>query len=208
MVTEPQTMERESTRRRRRFSADSINDLLFWGIHFCVVAFSLGIVWYKIDKLNKAVSGLLQAQVEELVLVRVQVKAQEEQTALVRQQEEDKAKQTRAAMYALNSVLVSVGQIQSDITKTLEQTKAINEVVLANSNQSKVAAERAVGAASIAANASASTKQLVRSRVVTTEDKLKIKHEEKKLQQKQQQLNQTIKKVKKQGPNIIQRIFH
>lgn len=194
--------------KRRRFSADTINDLLFWGVHFCIVAFSLAIVWYKIDKLNQAVSGLLQAQVEELVLVRKQVVAQEEQTALVRQQEEDKAKQTRATMATLNTVLLSVGQIQSDITRTLEQTKAINEVVLANSNQSKVAAERAVGAASTAANASASTKQLVRSRVVTTEDKVKLQQEEKKLQQKQQQLSRTIKQVKKQGPNIIQRIFH
>src|SRR4029077_5340572 len=65
--------------KRRRFSADTANDLLFWGFHLCIVAISLAIVWTKIEATNDAMRKLLLAQQEELVLVRQQAQVAEEQ---------------------------------------------------------------------------------------------------------------------------------
>src|SRR5258707_3811212 len=58
-----------SPHKKRRFSAESLNDLLFWGIHLFVIAVALAVVWYKIDKLPGAVGRLLNAQNEELTVV-------------------------------------------------------------------------------------------------------------------------------------------
>ena len=76
--------------KRRRFSADTINDLLFWGAHLCIVAVSLAIVWYKIDHLSVAIKTLLDSQVQELVLVKRQVVSVEQQTTLFKVQEEQR----------------------------------------------------------------------------------------------------------------------
>jgi len=74
--------DEEPDLKRRRFSTDTINDLLFWGAHLCIVAVSLAIIWYKIDRLSVAIRTLLDSQVQELVLVKRQVASVEEQTAL------------------------------------------------------------------------------------------------------------------------------
>src|SRR5215510_16085033 len=59
-------------KRKRRFSADSANDLLFWGCHLAIVAISLGIMWVKFDGTNKALKDLLKAQSHEIDVVKSQ----------------------------------------------------------------------------------------------------------------------------------------
>jgi uncharacterized protein YlxW (UPF0749 family) len=98
---------------------------------------------------------------------------------------------------------------------------AISHTVLDASNQSHAASIQAVNAADTAASAaqaarnaagaaasqSSAAKALVRSKVVTTQDKIRIQQEEAALAVKRQQLQKTIKQVRKNGPNWVQRIF-
>src|SRR5258707_12902984 len=64
-----------SPHKKRRFSAESLNDLLFWGFHLFVIAVALAVVWYKIDKLSGAMRGLLHAHDAALTVVRKQATA-------------------------------------------------------------------------------------------------------------------------------------
>ena len=201
--------------RKRRFSSESINDLLFWAVHLCVVAVALAIVWSKIDSTNQALGKLLRAQEEEVTLTRTQTAAAQEQLAFAKEFE-----LKRSA--AVASVLTSVGQIQADVNATLDQVREINKSMLELMRQSKAAAEvaaqagaaaagassRAAGAASAAAGSSASTKAYIARKVVTTEDKAQILAQERALAAKKQQLNRTIKQVKKRGPTVWQQLFH
>jgi hypothetical protein len=214
--------------KRRRFSADTANDLLFWGFHLCIVAISLAIVWTKIEATNDALRKLLLAQQEELVLVRQQAQVAEEQAMKAQEKERTRAIQLTAATKIMDGVLERVNRIQDDITSSLEQGHTISQSVLAishtvldASNQSHAASIQAVNAADTAANAAAAArnaagvaasqssaaKAMVRSKVVTTQDKIRIQQEEAALAAKRQQLQKTIKQVKKNGPNWFQRTF-
>ena len=207
--------------KRRRFTADTINDLLFWGAHLCIVAVSLAIVWYKIDRLNVAIRTLLDAQVQEVVLVKRQVASVEEQTVLFKAQEEQRTEQAKRNRVAIDLMMTSMTEIQAAIRKNLEETQGISGQFVEIAEQSKEASlqaanasENAVSAARSAENAatsaaarSASTKTLVREKVVTTDDKLQLKQQEQALAAKKAQLQKTIKQVKKNGPNLMQRIF-
>src|SRR5258705_11415550 len=53
-----------SPHKKRRFSAESLNDLLFWGFHLFVIAVTLPVVWDKIDKIPRANGRLLEAPTE------------------------------------------------------------------------------------------------------------------------------------------------
>src|SRR5258707_12601563 len=64
-----------SPHKKRRFSAESLNDLLFWGFHLFVIAVALAVVWYKIDKLSRAIGRLLHAQNQGPTVVRKKAEA-------------------------------------------------------------------------------------------------------------------------------------
>jgi len=207
--------------KKRRFSTDTLNDLIFWGFHLCVVAISLAIVWYKIDKLSSGIASLLIAQNQELALVQKQLQAAQEQVVRSEQAERKRAIQLQAATDVLSGVLDNVGKIKEDVTATLAQAQSINQTVLEVSIQTKAAslkaaqsASSAAGAANSAASAAgaaasraASTQGLVRAKVVTTQDKIRIEQEQRALAAKRQQLTKTIRQVKKNGPNLLQKIF-
>ena len=207
--------------KRRRFSTDTINDLLFWGAHLCIVAVSLAIVWYKIDHLSLAIKTLLDSQVQELELVKRQVASVEEQTALFKVQEQQRSNQVKQNRIALDLMMTSMTDIQAAIRKNLEETQGIAghfveiaeqskqaSLQAANASQSAVGAARSAENAAVSAAArSSATKTLVTEKVVTTDDKLKLKQQERALAAKKAQLNKTIQRVRKNGPNLIQRMF-
>jgi hypothetical protein len=213
--------DEEPVIKRRRFTADTINDLLFWGAHLCIVAISLAIVWSKINSLSVAIGKLLDSQVQELVLVKRQVASAEEQTALFKAQEEQRVEQAKRNRVALDLMMTSMTEIQAAIRKNLEETQGISAQFVEIAEQSKQASlqaanasQSAVGAAKSAENAavsaaarSSATKTLVTQKVVTTDDKLKLKEQEQALAAKKAQLNKTIRQVKKNGPTLIQKIF-
>lgn len=213
--------DEEPDLKRRRFSTDTINDLLFWGAHLCIVAVSLAIIWYKINSLSVAIKTLLDSQVQELVLVKRQVASVEEQTALFKAESEQRTDQIKRNRVALDVMLTSMTEIHAAIRKNLEETQGISAQFLeiaeqskqaslqaANASQSAVsAAKSAENAATNAAARSASTKTLVREKVVTTDDKLALRQQEQALAAKKAQLSKTIRQVKKSGPNLMQRIF-
>jgi len=207
--------------KKRRFSSDTINDLLFWGFHLFVVAVALAIIWYKIDKLSGAIGQLLNAQNQELAIVQKQADAATESAIRASQAEHTRALQFQAATNVLAGVLDKVSKIQEDVAATLNQTQGISQTVLDVSLQAKSAslqaanaasnaagaANSAAGAAGAAASRAASTQGLVRAKVVTTQDKVRIEQEQRALAAKRAQLSKTIRQVRKNGPNILQRLF-
>src|SRR6516164_6186034 len=58
-VTEPVI---SSSKRKRRFSTDTANDLLFWGCHLLIVGISLALMWIKVDGVTSALRNLIAAQ--------------------------------------------------------------------------------------------------------------------------------------------------
>jgi hypothetical protein len=215
--------------KKRRFSSDSINDLLFWGFHLMVMGIGLAIVWSKIEATNKAVLMLLKAQDQEIHIARQQADDAHEQALAARAAEKQRAIQLSATTGVLSGVLDRVNKVQGDISTTLEQIRSINEnvlmvskTVLEVSEATKAASIQAAGTAESAASAAAAAKQaagsaasnsnatraLVRSKVATTADKTRILKEEAQLNAKQKQLKKTIIQVKKKGPTIWQQLFH
>ena len=185
------------------------------------MAISLAIVWYKINSLSLAIGKLLDSQVQELALVKRQVASVEEQTALFRVGEEQRAEQAKRNRQALDLMLTSMTEIQTAARKNLEETQGISAQFLEVAEQSKQASLQAANASQSAVNASKSaenaaaaaaarssaTKTLIREKVVTTDDKVRIEQEQRALAAKKAQLTKTIRKVQKNGPNLIQRIF-
>jgi hypothetical protein len=218
----------ESPRRKRRFTLESANDLLFWALQMCILAIGLAIVWARIEATNQAVVQLLKAQDEEIVIARKQTDEFHEQALAARGAEHQRAIQLYDTTEVLKGVLERVGKVQDDITATLEQIRNINENVLAVSKSvlevaeatktasiqaadtaqsASVAAAAAHRAAGAAASNSNATRALVRSKVATAADKTRILQEEAQLNAKQKQLSKTIRQVKKKGPTIWQQLF-
>jgi hypothetical protein len=219
----------EAPKKKRRFSFESINDLLFFGVQICLLAIGLAIVWSKIEQTNQAVVQLLKAQEQEITIAKQQASDADEQALQARAAERQRAVQLASTTQVLQGVLVRVSQVQNDITQTLEQIRTVNNNVLTvaksvlevseatktasvqaastaeSASISAAAAHRAAGAA--AANTSA-TRALIRAKVATTADKRKILQEEAQLNAKQRQLSKTIVQVKKKGPTIWQQLFH
>jgi hypothetical protein len=215
-------------KKKRRFSQDSINDLLFWGFHLFVVALSLAVVWTRIDKLTGAVNSLLTAQSQEIVLVQKQLKAAEdqtvqsreqtalskEQTAFAKSQADVQTERVRAADATLKGVVDQVAQIQTDVTASLEQVRSINQQMLDANKRTAAAAEGAENAASNAAstsmraaNASASARSIVARKVVTTQAKEQLDREKAQLAAQQKKLRKVIRNTKLRGPTVFQKIF-
>jgi hypothetical protein len=217
------------TRKRKRFSSETTNDLLFWGAHLLVVAISLGIMWVKVDGLAKAMKTLLLAQNRQVAIVQEQAKQDQVASVQAQQAEHTRSIQFEASTRVLSGVLSQVGDIQADIKRTLAKAEETNKLVLAQSeatrtaalesqqaaNQAAGAAQSAAGAAGGAASAaraaaavSSRTGNVVASKVVTSSDKARVQAEQRALAAKKAQLTRTIKQVKKNGPNLIQQIFH
>jgi transglutaminase/protease-like cytokinesis protein 3 len=215
--------------KRRRFSFESINDLLFWAMQICILAIGLAIVWARIEATNQVVVQLLKAQDQEISIARKQADDAHEQALAARAAEHQRAIQLSTTTQVLQGVLERVSKVQDDITATLAQIRAINESVLgvsksvlevaeATKTASVQAASTAQSAASAAAAAhraagsaasnSSATRALVRSKVATAADKVRILQEEAQLTAKQRQLSKTIRQVKKKGPTIWQQLFH
>jgi hypothetical protein len=145
----------------------------------------------------------------------------EEQTALFRAGEEQRAEQVKRNRQALDLMLTSMTEIQAAARQNLEETQGISAQFLevaeqskqaslqaANASQSAVnAAKSAENAAAAAAARSSATKTLIREKVVTTDDKVRIEQEQRALAAKKAQLSKAIRQVKKQGPNVFQRMF-
>jgi len=214
-------------KRKRRFSADSANDLLFWGCHLAIVAISLGIMWVKFDGTNKALKDLLKAQSHEIDVVKSQALKAEQAAQEARNAEHTRNVQFSAASNTLQSVVEQVGMIQRSVEADLSKAVETNNLVLqaidiakAAALKSEIAASEAATKASIAAGAAGSaagaasraaatssrTGTVVASKVVTTQDKRQLETEQRRLALKQQQLRQTIRTVKKQGPTLWQKI--
>jgi hypothetical protein len=213
---------KEETKRKRRFSADTTNDLLFWGVHLSVIGLSLAIMWVKVDGIVMAMKRVIAAQEQELRMVQKQALQDEGAAQEARNAERQRNVQFQAAAGSLNVVLSQVSEIQGDIKKTLATATEINTRVLAQSEATKSAAIQAqsaaqnaagaasgaAGAATRAAAASGHTATVVKTRVVTTEDKLALQAQEQRLVRKQQQLTKTINRVKKNGPTLWDKLVH
>jgi len=214
------TLERPAP--RRHFSTESLNELLFWGIHLAIVAISLGIMWVKIDGNTKALKTLIAAQDKELELVRQQVLV--EATSA---QEEHKAEQQRSIQFS--AAFAALSAIQADVKDALNKSTQTNNLVLEAAQatekaalESKSAASgaetlamRAAGTAGAAAAAagraaasSSHTSSVVASKVVTSSDKRALSAQQAALAAKQQKLEKTIKRVKVKGPNLFDKLFH
>jgi hypothetical protein len=229
LKTEDRAEAIELVRRKRRFSAESINDLLFWGVHLLIVAISLGIMWVKVDGLAKAMRTILAAENQQAKTLIKQAQEAEAATIRAQQAEHVRSIQFDAATRVLNGVLQQVGDIQADIKTTLAKTQETNQLVLAQSqatNQAALSSEQAAtqaagaaknaaatagnaaGAAYRAAALSSRTSNVVASKVVTSGAKEQLEAQQRALARKQAQLNRTIRNVKKNGPNLFQQIFH
>jgi predicted transglutaminase-like cysteine proteinase len=153
---------------KKRFGADSVNDLIFWGLHLCVVAISLGVVWSKIDSTNRALLKVVAVQDRELVLVQEQTIAARHQaeSAMVSQAQADEA--TRMTKDTLQNVLASqaemretnltsMGQllgatkdIQNSIEATLGQIQRINAQLAGTAEEKTQQAKQAEDQAALA----------------------------------------------------------
>ena len=221
--------EPETKHRRRRFSSETANDLLFWAVHLLVVAISLGIMWIKVDALANAMREILLAEQKSNATLVAQAQSEQVATIQAQQAEHTRSLQLDAATKILDGVLRQVSDIQADIKATLVKTNEINQLVLAQSEATKTAALQsetaaksaagaaqnaaatagsAAGAAYRAAATSSRTGNVVASKVVTTQDKRILDAKERALRAKQAQLSKTIRQVKKNGPTLIQQIFH
>jgi len=210
------------TVKRRRIGPDTVNDLIFWGMQLALVAISLAIVWSRLNATNRAIENLFRAQGEELVLVRQQTEAAQKsaniqmiQAEEARQAEHTRSIQFGAAMNTLQSVLKHSAEIQAAVDDTLAKATQTNDLVLAASQQTKVAAQQAASAAGGAAGAayraaavSQRTGAVVATKVVTTNARDQLNAQKAALARKQAQLARTIKQVKKNGPTIFQRLFN
>jgi hypothetical protein len=209
-------------KKRRRFSADTANDLLFWSIHLCIVAISLGIIWLKVDSLTQAIRQILVAEERANTLLAQELRNAEAATIVAQQAERTRSIQLTAATNLMDGVMRQVTDIQTDIKLSLTKTLETNRLVLEQSEATKAAALQsqqaaqnaagaagsAAGAASRAAATSNRTGNVIAAKVVTTTDKRSLEAQERALAAKQRQLTKTIKQVKKRGPTLLQQIFH
>jgi hypothetical protein len=64
--------------KRSRFTKDTINDLIFWGAHLCIVAIALAMVWGRIDRLTHAIAELVKYTAKEDAQRATEVSAMQE----------------------------------------------------------------------------------------------------------------------------------
>lgn len=189
-----------------RFTSQTLNDLIFWGIHLCVVAIALGIVWIRLDATARVMTKLVQLQNDELALVKRQTESAEEQTRLVEQREQKRTEAVNLIMAQqkkliddndnyMKDIQIRVTKISEDVTATLEQIKAISKAVVGTAIEKE---QEANHASSVAVNAQ-STAAKAKSKIGAVSGALA---------QKKKQLyraNKVIANEKKK--NVVQRIF-
>jgi hypothetical protein len=210
-----------SPKKKRRFSHESLNDLLFWGIQLTILALALSIMWIKVDALARALRTILKSEESQNQTLLAQARA--DQAASIQAQQ---AERVRSIQF--DAVIKQVEGIQADIKATLAKTMETNQLLLAQSEATKAAALKSQEAASTAAgaaqNAAATagsaagaayraaatsnrTASTVATKVVTTSAKEQLEAQQRALARKQQQLTKTIRQVKKNGPTLLQKIF-
>jgi hypothetical protein len=215
--------------RKRRFSAESANDLLFWGAHLLIVAISLGIMWVKMDGTNRALKELLKAQNAELEIARGEIIKADKAYEVARAAEQQRSSDVRTAQNTLTALVkevhdnqASIKTNQDSIASIIETVNTTNQLILRSTRetetaalQSERAAQSAAGSAGVAAaRASAAaatsgrTANVVASKVVTSGDKAQIKAQQQALVQKNRQLTRTIQRVKKSGPTFWDKLIH
>jgi hypothetical protein len=201
--------------RRRRFSAESLNDLLFWGLQLTIIAVGLGIIWLKVDALASALKTILKSEEAQNQTLLAQANAEQIARIEAQQAEHTRSIQFSAAMGTLQTVLAHAAQIQTAVQDTLAKATETNNLVLAASQEAQKAAQNAAsaaggaaGAASRAAALSSHTSSVVATKVVTSSAKEALLAQKAALARKEAQLSRTIKQVKKNGPTLLQRLFN
>jgi hypothetical protein len=222
-----------SRNKPRRFSHESLNDLLFWGVQLLVVAISIAIMYTKLENTAAILRTLLSEQDGELQIAKAQaLKADgiaEEARQAAHKAEIQRSVAFDTAEQRMADLLAQVNQIQADVKDALEKSTQTNQLVLEAAQASKKAAEEskvaagsaateasraagtagaAVSAATRAAALSSRTGAVVANKIVTTSDKRALEAQQRALARKQAQLSRTIQQVKKNGPNLLQQIFH
>lgn len=191
---------------RVRFSSQTINDLIFWGVHLCVVAIAMAIVWVRLDATTRVMTKLVTLQNEELALVRKQTENAEEQTKLVEQREVKRVEAVNQITSqqkrlidntetSMSDLLDRVKGIAGDVTSTLDQIKTINKAVLGTAVEDKQKAIQAEDSAVQAQGAAA----YARTKAAITGSALA---------QKKRQLKRASRVIaKEKKKNFVQRIF-
>jgi hypothetical protein len=223
----------EPSRKKRRFSHESLNDLLFWGVQLLVVAISIAIMYSKLENTAAILRTLLAAQNSELDIAKAQaLKADglaEEARQVARDAAHERSIAFERAEQRMEDLVARVNQIQADVNDALKKSTETNNLVLDAAKASKQAADeskvaagsaateafRAAGTAGAAASAasraaavSSRTSTVVASKVITSQDKRSLNAQKAALAAKQQKLTQTIKRVKVQGPNLFDKLLH
>jgi hypothetical protein len=212
----------ETPKRRRRFSTESANDLLFWGAHLAIVAISLGIMWVKFEANSKALEKLLKAQNREIDLVRAQALKADEVAQTAQNAERQRSLAFTAAQRQIEALVAQTQGIQTDVKSSLATANQTNQLVLdaisvakAAALKSEEAAQSAAGNAGVAAAragaaaaSSGRTANVVATKVVTQSDKAEIRAQQQALATKQRQLSNTIRRVKKTGPTFWDKLLH
>lgn len=214
---------------KRRFSSDTANDLLFWGCHLLVVAVSLGIMWVKLDGMNRALKDLLRAQTAELEIAKGEVLKADQAYEAARKAETQRSVDVQEAQATLTALVRQVHDNQESIKRNQDSMKAIvdtvgqtNQLILKASQETESAAissarsaASAAGSAGVAAAragaaaaTSGRTASVVASKVVTQGDKARIQAQQQALAQKNRQLSRTIQRVKKTGPTFWDKLLH
>jgi len=212
--------------KKRRFSHESLNDLLFWGVQLLLVAISIAIIYSKLENTTAILRSLLEAQNKELEIAKAQAAKADVLAEEARQAARDAARERlmafQRAEQRVKDLVARVSDIQADVDESLKKSSETNQLVLEAAKESKQAADesrteatKAAGiagaarsAASQAAANSSRTSTVIASKVVTSQDKRSLKAQQAALAAKQQKLNQTIKRVKTQGPNVFDKLFH
>lgn len=222
-------VETTEQKRRRRFSLETSNDLLFWGFHLLVVGISLGIMWVKFDAMNNALGELLKAQRAELDIARGEIEKADQAYEAARRAEQQRSIDVRAAQKTLTDLVTqvhdnqaSIKDNQDSIRRVVDAVGSTNQLILQASKETESAAKQsaheaaiAAGSAGVAASRAAAaasssgrTATVVATKVATQSDKLKVRAQQQDLARKQKQLSTTIRRVKTQGPSWWDKIVH
>ena len=175
----------------------------------------MAILYVKLENTAQILRALLKEQIGEVQIA----KAQADKAA----KSANEARQNfNHAEERMKVLVLQVNQIQDDVKDSLAKSAETNRLVVEAAKASKNAADeaaneaaRAAGTAGAAANAasraaslSSHTSSVVATKVVTSQDKRQLAAQQAALAQKQRQLNKTIKRVKVNGPTLLDKIFH
>src|SRR5258708_3134591 len=127
-----ETARPEPLARKKRFSSETANDLLFWGVHLCVVGIALAVVWTKIDSLTAAMRTLIALQNKEVELVQRQAHIAEVAAVNAQAAEHTRALQVTASIAVLDRIVGNVNAAQADIQKTPDTSSQTNELLVAH----------------------------------------------------------------------------